>query len=69
MVYHFECEAVKSYTEYLKLVRDKVIEDVHAPEIAIKYYRMKSNARLSDLIIKVREDEQKHAEVNKRYAQ
>lgn len=68
MVYYFECEAVKSYTEYLRLVRDKVIEDVHAPEIAVKYYHMKPNARLSDMIVKVREDEQKHAEVNHRYS-
>jgi ubiquinol oxidase len=69
MTHYFECEAVRSYTNYLGLIRDGVIEDVPAPEIAIKYYRMKPNAKLSDMIIKVREDEQKHAEVNRRYAQ
>lgn len=66
MIHYFELEAVRSYTDYLGLIRDGKIEDVPAPEIAIKYYKMKPDARLSDMIVKIREDEQKHAEVNYR---
>ena len=37
-------------------------------QIAIQYYDMSSDAKLSDLIKKVRADEQHHSEVNHRYA-
>ena len=44
------------------------VENVPAPELAIKYYKMKKNAKLSDLIKKVRADEQHHSKVNHKYA-
>jgi ubiquinol oxidase len=68
MIGYFEEEAVKSYTEYLALVENGDVENVPAPELAIKYYKMKKTAKLSDLIIKVRADEQHHSEVNHKYA-
>ena len=68
MIGYFEEEAVKSYTEYLALVESGDVENVPAPELAIKYYKMKKNAKLSDLIIKVRADEMHHSEVNHKYA-
>ena len=68
MIAYFEQEAVKSYTEYLRLVEEGSIENVSAPKLAIDYYKMKKNAKLSDLIKKVRADEQHHSEVNHRYA-
>ena len=68
MIAYFEEEAVKSYTEYLALVQSGVVENVPAPELAIKYYKMKKSAKLSDLILKVRADEQHHSEVNHKYA-
>ncbi len=69
MIAYFEEEAVKSYTEYLKLVQDGVIENVPAPQLAIDYYKMKKNAKLSDLIKKVRADEEHHSKVNHKYAE
>jgi ubiquinol oxidase len=68
MIGYFEEEAVKSYTEYLGMVKNGEVENVPAPELAIKYYKMKKTAKLSDLIIKVRADEMHHSEVNHKYA-
>ena len=68
MIGYFEEEAVKSYTEYLGMVKNGEVENVPAPELAIKYYKMKKTAKLSDLIIKVRADEMHHSEVNHNYA-
>ena len=68
MIGYFEDEAVKSYTEYLELVQNGKVMNIRAPQIAIKYYNLKKNARLSDLIISVRADEMHHAEVNHDYA-
>ena len=68
MIGYFEDEAVKSYTEYLDLVKSGKVLDIKAPKIAIEYYNLKKNARLSDLIISVRADEMHHAEVNHNYA-
>ena len=68
MIGYFEDEAVKSYTEYLDLVKSGKVLNIKAPKIAIEYYNLKKNARLSDLIISVRADEMHHAEVNHNYA-
>jgi ubiquinol oxidase len=68
MIGYFEDEAVKSYTEYLKLVEDGKVMNIRAPKLAIEYYNLKKDARLSDLILSVRADEMHHAEVNHDYA-
>ena len=68
MIGYFEDEAVKSYTEYLKKVESGEIENFQAPLLAINYYNLDRNAKLSDLIIAVRNDEQKHSEINHSYA-
>jgi len=68
MVGYFEEEAVRSYTDYLDLIYKGKIENVHAPQLAIEYYGLKPGAKLSDMIICVRDDEKKHAAVNHRYA-
>ena len=68
MIAYFEEEAVKSYTDYLRLVESGEVENVPAPRLAIQYYEMGSNAKLSDLIRHVRADEQHHSEVNHKYA-
>jgi len=68
MIAYFEEEAVRSYTDYLALVENGEVENVPAPKLAIDYYKMKKDAKLSDLIRKVRADEQHHSEVNHRYA-
>lgn len=68
MVAYFEEEAVRSYTEYLELIRTGKIENVPAPQIAIEYYGMHHNATLFDMITYIRRDEINHANVNHRYA-
>ena len=68
MIGYFEEEAVKSYTDYLDIVERGEVENVPAPSLAIEYYKMKKNAKLSDLIKCVRADEQHHSEINHRYA-
>ena len=68
MIAYFEEEAVKSYTDYLGLVESGEVENVPAPRLAIQYYEMGSDAKLSDLIRRVRADEQHHSEVNHKYA-
>ena len=64
MIGYFEEEAVRSYTDYLAMVENGEVENVPAPELAIKYYKMKKSAKLSDLIMKVRADEEHHSKVN-----
>lgn len=68
MVHYFEEEAVSSYTNYLELIEDGHIEDVPAPQLAIEYYNLPSESKLSDMIKRVRADEQHHADVNLRMA-
>jgi ubiquinol oxidase len=68
MIAYFEEEAVRSYTDYLDMVERGEVENVPAPSLAIEYYKMKKNARLSDLIKCVRADEQHHSEINHKYA-
>ena len=68
MIAYFEEEAVRSYTNYLDLIESKQIEDVPAPQLAIEYYGLKKDAKLSDMIKCVRADEQKHSEVNHKIA-
>jgi ubiquinol oxidase len=64
MVAYFEEEAVISYSNYLELVENGTIENIPAPQLAIDYYNLNSDARLSDLIRCVRADEQHHSIVN-----
>ena len=68
MIHYFEEEAVKSYTEYLKMVESGEVENIPAPQLAIDYYKMKKSAKLSDLIKKVRADEQHHSKINYKYS-
>ena len=68
MVRYFEEEAVKSYTHYLEMVESGKIENVPAPLLAIEYYGLNMEAKLSDLIACVRADEQHHAIANARFA-
>ena len=68
MIHYFEEEAVVSYTQYLHMIKSGQTEDVDAPPIAIEYYKLKKNAKLSDVIVKVRADEEKHAKVNYGYS-
>ncbi len=68
MIGYFEDEAVKSYTEYLELVESGKVENIQAPKLAINYYKLGTDAKLSDLIKCVRADEEHHSETNHNYA-
>lgn len=64
VVGYMEEEAVKSYTHYLQEVENGQIENVPAPEIALKYWNMPPDSRLADLIKVIRADEMRHRDVN-----
>ena len=64
VVGYFEEEAVISYTQYLKEVETGRHENVPAPQIAIEYWQLGKDARLSDVIIAVRADEAEDRDVN-----
>ena len=68
MIGYFEDEAVRSYTEYLELVESGKVENTPAPHLAISYYKLGTDAKLSDLIRCVRADEQHNSETNHEYA-
>ena len=68
MIGYFEDEAVSSYTEYLRMVESGKVEDTPAPHLAISYYNLGADAKLSDVIRCVRADEQHHSETNHSYA-
>lgn len=64
VVGYFEEEAVISYTQYLNEVKGGRHENVPAPQIAIDYWQLGADARLTDVIIAVRADEAEHRDVN-----
>ena len=64
LVGYFEEEAVISYTSYLEQVKKNPELNIPAPQIAIDYWNLKSDAKLIDVIKVVREDEKGHSEVN-----
>lgn len=68
VVGYFEEEAVYSYTEYLTDVDSGKYENIPAPQIAIDYWKLPSEAKLRDVIIVVRADEVKHRDVNHDFA-
>ena len=68
MIHYFEREAVVSYTHYLHMVDSGQTENIPATKLAKQYYNLKADATLRDIIIKIRADEEKHAEVNYRYS-
>ncbi|KDP27352.1 hypothetical protein JCGZ_20176 [Jatropha curcas] len=61
---YLEEEAIHSYTEFLKDIKDGKIENVPAPAIAIDYWRLPKDATLEDVITVIRADEAHHRDVN-----
>ena len=68
VVGYLEEEAVHSYSEYLAGVENGNYVNVPAPETAIAYWKLASDARLRDVIIAVRADECLHRDVNHEFA-
>lgn len=69
MVAYFEEEAVRSYTNYLEMIKNNQLPNPPAPQLAIDYYSMQKSAKLSDMIKYVRADEEHHSRVNHRMAE
>jgi len=69
MVAYFEEEAVRSYSNYLEMIKNNQLPNPPAPQLAIDYYGMQKSAKLSDMIKYVRADEEHHSRVNHRMAE
>ena len=61
-------EAVRSYSDYIDMIDLGKIDNTPAPQLAIDYYGLDSNAKLRDMLRRVRDDEKKHSEVNWDYS-
>ncbi|PSU35461.1 alternative oxidase [Photobacterium lutimaris] len=68
VVGYFEEEACKSYTEYLDKIDSGEVENTPAPALAIDYYQLAANAKLRDVILRIREDEAGHRDRNHGFA-
>jgi ubiquinol oxidase len=68
IVGYFEEEAVRSYTEYLAQIDAGLAPNGPAPQIAIDYWQLASDATLRDVVIAVRDDEAGHRDVNHEFA-
>ena len=68
IVGYFEEEAVVSYTQYLEEIDAGRHENVPAPPIAIRYWKLPPDARLRDVVLAIRKDEAGHRDVNHRFA-
>lgn len=64
MIGYFEEEAVVSYTRYLAEIDAVRVENVPAPDIARRYWKLPDGATLRDVVIAVRADEAEHRDVN-----
>ncbi len=61
---YLEEEAVVSYIHYLEAIDNGSIENVLAPEIALEYWKLPTNATLRDVVMVVCNDEEEHRDVN-----
>ena len=68
MIGYFEEEAVMSYSEYLAEIDSGKILNRPAPQIAIDYWDLGSNASLRDVVFAVRADEAGHRDKNHEFA-
>ncbi|MEM9061406.1 MAG: alternative oxidase [Pseudomonadota bacterium] len=68
VVGYLEEEAVISYTQYLAEIDSGRIENVPAPQLAIDYWGLESDARLREVVIAVRADEANHRDTNHGFA-
>ena len=68
VVGYLEEEAVISYTHYLEEIDAGRVENVAAPQIAIKYWKLPATARLRDVVLVVRTDEAHHRDTNHHFA-
>lgn len=68
VVGYFEEEAIHSYERYLQLVHEGVHENIAATALAKSYWKLKDDARLTDMIEATILDEMLHRDVNHKFA-
>ena len=68
MVGYLEEEAVVSYTQYLEQIDSGKVENVPAPQIAKDYWKLPDDARLRDVVLVIRADEEHHRDTNHGFA-
>lgn len=68
VVGYFEEQAIRSYEHYLRLVIEGKHDNVAAPLMAIRYWNLGEDARLSDVIKATIQDEMLHRDVNHGFA-
>jgi len=68
VVGYLEEEAVLSYTEYLEGIDSGRYENVPAPPMAIRYWKLPEDATLREVVEAVRADEAGHRDVNHAFA-
>ncbi|KAL0486698.1 alternative mitochondrial oxidase [Acrasis kona] len=73
LVGYLEEEAVITYTHILEEIKNghtdlKEWQNTPAPEIAVKYWKMKENATMLDVVAHTRADEAHHRDVNHAFA-
>ena len=68
VVGYFEEEAVLSYSQYLAQIEAGQSPNVAAPKIAVDYWNLSADAKLSDVVRAVRADEANHRDVNHAFA-
>ena len=64
MVGYLEECAVDAYNDYLNAIDAGKIENKPAPNIAKRYYRLKDDATIRDVVLHVRADECMHRDFN-----
>lgn len=68
VVGYFEEEAIHSYEHYLALVHSGKHENIPATKLAISYWNLTEDARLTDMIEATIIDEMAHRDVNHRFS-
>lgn len=65
---YLEEEAVHSYTKYLEEIDAHPHQNVAAPDVAIRYWKLPPDAHLREVVIATRADEMVHRDVNHSFA-
>jgi len=61
-------QAVQGYSHYLERIESGAQEDQPAPAFALTYWNLPSDARLTDMVLAMREDEAIHRDIHHAFA-
>lgn len=65
---YFAEDAVRGYGQYLEEIRAGTLDNPPAPHFAVTYWNLSPDARLSDVIAAIQEDEAIHRDINHGFA-